>query len=200
MATDQRKVIIRRAIIHWPNLLAPRRNDDGSADKYGCQVIIPKDAAEIPALKEAMKQAKEKSNLRGKCAVNFHDGDAKDEDGNYVKDDACYRGHYYFNASAKKAPGVVIGKDRRPATEDDIYAGAGAAVSVTAFGYNREGNRGVSWGLNNVWITDTTLPVLAGRASAEKDFEDVEDIEISVADKPVAETAGDDDDDLDGLL
>jgi hypothetical protein len=185
MSADPRKVVIKNVTAHWAqNLMIPRVNDDGSPGKYGMQVIVPKTHASVPAIKAALKAAKDKATLKGKIEINFHDGDAKDEDGEFIKEDTCYRDSYYFNASAKKPPGVVIGADRDPATEDDVYSGMGCAVSVTAFGYKREGRSGISWGLNNVWITDTTKPVLAGRATADKDFGDMDDVEIKVERKP----------------
>jgi hypothetical protein len=196
---DTRKVVLKHSadhpvIAHWANsLLTPRQNDDGSTGKYSCQILIDKNHPSIPALKAALKGAKEKVNITGKCEINFHDGDAKDDEGNFEKEDAVYRGKYYFNASAKKAPGVVIGKDRSPATEDDVYSGMGIAVSVTAFGYNREGRKGLSWGLNNVWILNNCLPVLAGRVSADKEFADMDDVEVRVEKKAKATTADDDD-------
>ena len=57
--------------------------------------------------------------------------------------------------------------------EDEIYSGMWALVSVTFFGYDVSGNRGVAVGLNNVmkYKDDERL---GGRSSADSDFADID--------------------------
>lgn len=56
--------------------------------------------------------------------------------------------------------------------EDEIYSGVWAIVSVTFFGYDVSGNRGVACGLNNI-MKFKDGERLGGRASAESDFADI---------------------------
>ena len=65
--------------------------------------------------------------------------------------------------------------------EEEIYSGVWAIMSVTFYGYDVSGNKGIAVGLNNIMkFKDDER--LGGRASAESDFEDVD--------------LGDEDDDL----
>jgi hypothetical protein len=47
-------------------------------------------------------------------------------------------------------PPEVIGRSGKPCDQRDIYPGVKARVSLGAFAYDNNGNKGVSFGLNNV--------------------------------------------------
>lgn len=148
-------------------------NEDG---KYMTNVLIPKsEKATVKALQQAIEAAK-KSAIVGKWGgkepkkldLPLRDGDEKD--------DELYEGHYYVNAKCSTRPGIVD-KDNSPITdEEEIYSGVWCYVSVTFYGYDVSGNRGVACGLNNIrkFKDDEHL---GGRVSAESDFGDIEDDE-----------------------
>jgi hypothetical protein len=56
----------------------------------------------------------------------------------------------------------------------EVYSGCYARVSINAFAYNTNGNRGISFGLNHVQKTRDG-DFLGGRTRAEDDFEALED-------------------------
>ena len=148
-------------------------NEDG---KYMTNVLIPKsEKATVKALQQAIEAAK-KSAIVGKWGgkepkkldLPLRDGDEKD--------DELYEGHYYVNAKCSTRPGIVD-KDNSPITdEEEIYSGVWCYVSVTFYGYDVSGNRGVACGLNNIrkFKDDEHL---GGRTSAENDFGDIDDDE-----------------------
>ena len=149
-------------------------NGDKKDGKFMTNVLIPKSEKEtVKALQQAIDTAK-KSAIVGKWGgkepkkldLPLRDGDEKD--------DEEYEDHFYLNAKCTTSPGIVD-KDNNPITdEEEIYSGVWAYVSVSFFGYDVSGNRGIACGLNNIRKFKDG-PHMGGRASAENDFGDIED-------------------------
>ena len=80
-------------------------------------------------------------------------------------------GDTFVRAASTDRP-KIIDSSNQPLTEsDEVYSGMFARASVTAFAYDQKGNRGVSFGLNNVLkVKDGER--LDGRKDAEEDFEE----------------------------
>ena len=91
-------------------------------------------------------------------------------------DDENYQEHFFLNATSKDAPQVV---DRHVQPILDpmmVYSGCYCNVSVNFYAFNANGNRGVAAGLGNIqFVKDGDR--LSGRASAEADFDALEDDE-----------------------
>ena len=151
-------------------------NPDGSSEdgKYMTNVLIPKTETEtIEAIKGAIETAKKQAIVSKwggkepkKLDMPLRDGDEKDDD--------VYADHFYVNAKSNTRPGIVD-KDLTPIVdEEEIYSGVWAYVSVTFYGYDVSGNRGIACGLNNIkkFKDDDKL---GGRVSAERDFADFDD-------------------------
>ena len=106
---------------------------------------------------------------------NFKSGFRDDgEDKGYPK------GAVYINARNERRPGAVYlypAPDGRPALvlpddiKDAFYPGAIVRAQVRAFGFDKAGNKGVSFALNNIQLIDGSAPRLDGRAAAEDAFE-----------------------------
>jgi hypothetical protein len=80
-----------------------------------------------------------------------------------------------FKSSEKGGrPGVVDQNVQKIIEPSEFYSGCYALASVNAFFYNQKGNKGISFGLNNVQKTRDGEH-LGGRASAESDFKPVVD-------------------------
>lgn len=148
---------------------------DEASGKYMTNVLIPKEEKEtIKAIQQAIEAAKKAavtSKWGGKepkkLDIQFRDGDTNKED------DDVYSGHFYVNAKSNTRPGVCD-KNKSPIMdEDEIYSGVWAIVSVTFFGYDVSGNRGVACSLNNI-MKFKDGERLGGRASAETDFADID--------------------------
>lgn len=148
---------------------------DAASGKYMTNVLIPKEEKEtIKAIQQAIEAAKKAavtSKWGGKepkkLDMPLRDGDTDKED------DDVYSGHFYVNAKSNTRPGVCD-KNKSPIMdEDEIYSGVWAIVSVTFFGYDVSGNRGVACGLNNI-MKFKDGERLGGRASAETDFADID--------------------------
>ena len=147
---------------------------DGKGDgKYMTNVLIPKDEKEtvkaIQAAIEAGKNAAVLSKWGGKLPkkldLPLHDGEEKD--------DEVYEDCYYVNAKCRTRP-QIIDKHKQPIVdEDEIYSGVYAFVSLSFYGYDVNGNRGIACGLNNI-MKFKDGERLGGRSSAENDFADID--------------------------
>lgn len=149
---------------------------DTSGGKYMTNVLIPKNEKQIVnAVQQAIENAK-KSAIASKWGgkepkkldLPLRDGDDKEKD-----DDGIYADHFYLNAKSQTRPGVVDLNRAPIMDEDEVYSGMWAVVSVTFFGFDVNGNKGIACGLNNVMkVKDGDR--LGGRVSAEADFADVD--------------------------
>ena len=97
----------------------------------------------------------------------MHDGDEKDND-----DDGIYEDHFYINAKAKTRPGICDKKRVPIMDEEEVYSGCWAIMSVTFYGYDVNGKKGIACGLNNI-MKFKDDEHLGGRVSAETDFADI---------------------------
>ena len=160
-----------------------RYNPDGPQEegKFMTNVLIPKDEKEtITAINKAIEEAKKQAIVSKwggkepkKLDMPLRDGDEKDDEN--------YDGHFFVNAKSNTRPGIVDRKKVPIVDEEEVYSGVWAVVSVTFFGYDKNGNKGVACGLNNI-MKFKDDEHFGGRVSAESDFGDVD--------------LGDDDDDL----
>jgi hypothetical protein len=79
-----------------------------------------------------------------------------------------------FSANEDKRPGIVDAKLQDIIDDSDVYSGAWYRAQVRAFAYENAGNKGVSFGLQNVQkLRDDDL-IGSGRIPASKAFEPVD--------------------------
>lgn len=83
------------------------------------------------------------------------------------------QGKIFISAWSKgdgPAPGVVDLNGQRLIVPGDVFSGQLARFTVRPFGYDSNGNKGVSLGLEHVQIVKQDMPRLDGRQEAEKAF------------------------------
>lgn len=144
---------------------------NGSEPKYSVSAIIPKsDYKTVNAIKAAIEQAKKDSvskwggKVPGNLKLPLRDGDID------RPDDEAYAGCYFFNANSRQAPQVVDSKVQPILDQSEVYSGCYGKISVTFYGYNSNGNRGIAAGLGNIQkLKDGES--LGGRTSAADDFQ-----------------------------
>jgi len=150
------KVITSLVRLSYANIFEPR-SINGSEPKYSVSLIIPKsDKQLVEIIKQAIENAKErdKGKWNGKIPANLklplRDGDEE------RPEDEAYANSYFINANSTKPPAVVgLEKDKATGkairlTEEEVYSGCYARVSIDFYGYNAAGNRGIACGLGNV--------------------------------------------------
>ena len=173
MNTNTTKVIVpcRFSYLHcWEPAAV-----NGGEPKYSVSAIIDKkDTKTINAIKAAIEQAKKDSVSKwgGKVPANLHlplrDGDID------RPDDEAYADCYFFNANSRQAPQVVDAKVQPILDQSEVYSGCYGKISVTFYGYNANGNRGIAAGLGNIQkLKDGES--LGGRSNAADDFQTEEE-------------------------
>ncbi|WP_040210792.1 DUF2815 family protein [Clostridium polynesiense] len=143
---------------------------NGGDLKYSVSAIVRKsDTKTVEAIKSAIEQAKKESVSKwgGKVPANLktplRDGDID------RPDDESYKECYFFNANSKQAPQVVDAKVQPILDQSEVYSGCYGRISVTFYGYNSNGNRGIAAGLGNIQKLKDGEP-LGGRSKAADEF------------------------------
>ena len=171
--TPASKVIVP-CRISFANIWEPK-SINGSDEKYSVSCLIPKsDTKTLDRINKAIEAAKEiakEKRWNGKIPPNLktplHDGDIdRPKDENYAD-------HYYFNASSKEAPQIVDRKVQQIMDPMECGSGDYCNVSVNFYGFNANGNRGVTAGLQNIQLIKHGER-LSGKATAASDFSEVE--------------------------
>jgi hypothetical protein len=143
-------------------------------------IIIPKsDKTTLNKIKAAQKAAYEAAKgekLKGikpdRVKTTLRDSDDEMDLEKYPE----FKNTYFINVSSKTKPGIIDAQKNPVTSEDEVYSGVYARVSINLFAYNTAGNKGISAGLNNVQIV-ADGDFLGGRSRAEDDFDDWEDDE-----------------------
>lgn len=162
------KVLTPKFRVSFPAVFVPRSAMDGAEPKYSVVMLFPKEV-DLSKLKAIAKQAvtekwgdKVPKDLRSP----FRDGDDKEMDG--------YAGQIFITASSKMKPGLVNGAREPIIDAGEFYAGCYARATVNAYAYDRNGNRGVAFGLQNIQKLEEGEP-FSGRTKPEDDFDAVGD-------------------------
>lgn len=171
--SKETKVIVPGRL-SYANVWEPQ-SINGSEPKYSVSVIIPKsDKATIQKIQQAVEQAKQEaiSKFGGKIPANLklplRDGDID------RPDDEAYANSYFINCNSKQKPQVVDQQVQPILDQAEVYSGCYGRVSVTFYGFNSNGNRGVAAGLGNIQKLKDGEP-LGGRVCAEDEFDTVDD-------------------------
>jgi len=168
------KVITPKAVLSYPHLFEPRAQVEGAKPKYSCALVFP-DGTDLSAIEEVVdavgadkwgtKYAAMKKS--GACRSPLRDdGEAK----------GYGEGSVFMNVKNDSQPGIVSiypdanGKPKRIDDPSEIYAGCWVKASLRAYAYDTNGNRGISFALNNIQkVADGRR--IDGRSRAEDEFE-----------------------------
>lgn len=173
MAQNQETKIVTGPVrFSYANVLEAR-SINGGEPKYSASILISKkDTKTLELVEKATKAAidKGKEEYGDKFTLlklPLRDGDEE------RPDDEAYKGCYFLNASSKWAPDVVDRNLEPIESEKDFYSGVIGRASLNFYPFNRNGNKGVAVGLNNVQKLKDGEP-LTTAARAEDDFGDIE--------------------------
>lgn len=170
------KVVFGPCRLSYTHVFEKYSPDGDGEGKYMTNVLIPKSEKKtIEAIQKAIEAAKKNAIVSKwggkepkKIDLPLRDGDDKD--------DEVYAGHFYLNAKSSTRPGIVDRKKVTIVDEEEVYSGCWAVMSVTFYGYDVSGNKGVACGLNNI-MKFKDDDHLGGRVSAESDFGDIDDMD-----------------------
>lgn len=188
------RVITPEAILSYPHLWQPKAAAEDQEPRYSCCLVFPA-GSDLRALKAAVIEAA-KVKWGDKATKMIRDGKLRMP----FRDDAEERGYpegsVFVNARSKTAPGIVsiypdpeTGKPTPITDPEQVYPGCYVRASVTAFAYDRSGNRGVAFALNNLQkIRDGER--LDSRKRAEDEFEADANAVADLSDLTGESTAG----------
>ena len=151
------------------------KNADGSVNKpkYSIRAAFPPTAKLDALKKEAEAAAKDKwgdkipKTLRSPFRLN----EELENPIIGIGDDWVIMS---FSAHEDRRPGIVDAKLQDIIDDSDVYSGAWYRAQVRAFAYENAGNKGVSFGLQNVQKLRDDDPIGSGRIPASKAFEPVD--------------------------
>lgn len=175
---EKKKCVTHEFRVSFPALFTPKAFE-GQEAKYSIVMLFPKSVdlgkaagGQLVSLKQAaINAAIEKWGPKEKWPKGlrfpFRNGDEKE-------DTEGYKGHIFVSASSKTQPGLVNAHLKPILNEREFYAGCYARAEVIAFAYDKVGNKGVSFSLQNVQKLRDGDP-FSGRKAAEDVFDAVED-------------------------
>jgi hypothetical protein len=179
-----RKVTTPKFRASFVYIFKPQPPMEGSANtepKYGVTMLFDQAAqktAEFKALKQlALTALREKFGDKPKPDGNgwfvgmknpLRDGAEKAEMEGYGE------GVIFASATSKMQPGLVDQGLSRIISEQDFFSGCYARATVTAYGFDKAGNKGVAFGLQNVQKL-ANGEAFSGRTAAEDEFDKVDD-------------------------
>lgn len=165
--------------LSYAHIWSPALNKDGTPGKYNTSILIPKDDKTTigkieKAVKAAINGGKSKlANKQGNVVMSGLKLPLRDADAEEIADDA-YHGMMFFNASSKRKPQIVDRRKEKIEDEDEVYSGCYCNVSINFYAFNRDGNKGIAAGLNNIQkVKDGER--LSGGSSADEDFDALEE-------------------------
>lgn len=178
-------------ILDFANFCIRPRKGKKADDKPKYQAAFLIDAAgqaapEFAKLKAAANaKALEKwtaDELKAMMAANRFKSPFINGDG-YVSDQPHWAGKIVIRASSVQKPGIVDGNVKPILDEAEIYSGIRVIATLNPFWYDTDGNRGVSFGLNNIQKIGDGPKLFegGGYSRPEDDFKPIGDGAISGA-------------------
>jgi hypothetical protein len=177
----------------FPEIFAPKAGVEGGKEKYSITMLFPKDGTSLlPAItgdgllelrKLALEAVKEKwgadkskwpANLKsldfktaispsGKDGWPIRDGDAVEWDG--------FGGNFFARASSQYKPGLVDAKLQAILDKETVFGGLICRAQINAFAYDNAGNKGVSFGVNNLQILKDDGTCFGGKQNPAEVFD-----------------------------
>lgn len=161
--------------IAYPHLFKPTKSEENDEPKFRVCILIPKDDEDtIKLLKKAIRDAIANENCFNGKKLSKHEAEwGGIRDGDEDKPDIeSFAGHYYLNASSKRAPFL---KDRNLGDildEEELYPGCYCRVALNTFAFNFKGKIGIAFGLNGVQKRKDGERLGGSFVTAEEAFDD----------------------------
>lgn len=182
MAANPLKVVTGKVRLSYAHLFEPKASFDGQDEKYSAVLLIPKsDTATVEKIRAAQQAALEKgreSKFGGKIPKAWKDTLRDGDEEADMERNPEYADHWFLSTSSKVKPGMVD-RDLNPIMDQsELYSGAYARVSMNAFPFSVSGNKGVSFGLNNIQKIADGESFGGSAVRPEDDFDELDDDDL----------------------
>ena len=149
----------------FPNVFKAKSAFEGNEPVFSVQMLFPKetDISELKKLVQetALKKWGSKDKFPKKMRSPFKDGDDTEYDST--------KSMIVVEARSKMQPGLVDAKVQPIIDPSAFYAGCWARATLTCYAYDKAGNSGVSFGLQNIQKLKDDAS-FGGKTSATSDF------------------------------
>ncbi len=162
-------------VISFPNLFKPKISTNGK-EEYKATMYFDKDSTDMSKIQACIDQVIRDEFKGKKVGLNptIRDGDdTSDTYSEYEGTENCW----ILSAKTVFKPGLVDSEREDIIDPSVIYSGCVCRASVTFYGYNVDGNKGVGLALNNLQFLTDGEPLGDAGIKADKEFEDAEDAE-----------------------
>ena len=176
------KVLTPRFRVSFPNVFQARAIQEGQDPFFSVQMLMPKvfdneiDKEAFLNMRRAVQKAihnkwgKDKTKWPANMRLPFRDGTEKEGFEGYGAD------MIFVNAKSKMKPGIIDQRKKERTDDADFYAGCYARATLTTYAYNKMGNIGVAFGLQNLQFMGDG-EAFSGRTKAVDDFDVVDGVE-----------------------
>lgn len=170
-------LITPEATLSYPHLFTPSAPNPLAEPVYSCSLVFAP-GTDLSILKQAAFMAA-RERWGDKAEALIKSGKVRLPFRTDAEEKGYPAGSIFINVKSKMKPGIVSryagpdGKPQKIEDEEQIYPGCKVRASLRAFTYDTNGNRGVSFALNNIQkLADGER--LDGRKRAEDEFEALE--------------------------
>lgn len=173
------EVVTGKVRFSYVNVFTPKASKNGGEPKYSVTLLIPKsDTATIQKIKDAIAAAAEnfrtnngQASLPAKPQHTLYDGDATRRNGDEFGPEC--KGCYVITVSAKadRKPGVYDAFRKDITDPSELKSGDYGRAHINFYGYNTQGNKGISAGLLGVQKLTDGEP-LGGSVATASAFDD----------------------------
>ena len=166
------KVFTPEFRVSFPSVFEARAFAEGQEKKFEITALFPA-GSDLSGLKALAKQAA-MDKWGDKLPAMMKAGGLRSpfRDGSEKPDLEGYEGCVFIKMTSKQKPGLVDQNVQPIIDAGEFYGGCYARASVTCFAYDRMGNKGVSFGLQNIQkMRDGDA--FSGRSKPEDDFDAV---------------------------
>lgn len=158
MSDSKTLVVTSKAMLSYPHLDVPQLPQDGKGKpKFSATFVFP-EGTDLSALVAAAEAAAEEK-WAGKSKEMFRTGALRSPFRKDAEAKGYTPGSIFVNTRSERKPGLVYlhaGADQKPArieeekVKDVLYPGCFVRAQLRAFAYDSNGNKGVSFALNNI--------------------------------------------------
>jgi len=195
MSKIDSSIKIKNVRCSYAHFFEPRSvgEGDNAKMKFGTALIIPYDHPQAETIKDiadalgeakfGQKWATVKRNrppLRDpwrEYKKACKDAEEEGDDPAEIEKPAEYlKGSYVLNVNSDRKPQVVDQKVQPIFEEAELYSGCYINISCRGFAYDKDSNRGVAFGMNNVQLVKQGER-LGGAPNAEEEFDEIKSAE-----------------------
>lgn len=171
------RVITPPFVLSFPHIFKPKASRSTGNEEYSCTMYFDKEKSDMSKIEAAIEQVITDQFKGKKAGLKLPIRDADDETDNYSTYDGT-EGCWVLSAKSVYKVGVVDANREDIIDPSELYSGCICRASITAYDYNVDGNKGVSFALNNIQKLADGTPLAGTGQKAADEFETAEDVDL----------------------